>query len=78
MDPVDPDDATSAMTHLADQWSILREQYAFLGEALLRLIADHPDLAPDVIQGAIQSVAEARSRALVFHQAFNQLLRPKP
>jgi hypothetical protein len=61
------------LVHLADQWTVLREQYAFLGEALLRLIADHPDLPSDVIQGAMQNVEETRRNAFAFNQALSML-----
>jgi hypothetical protein len=63
----------TALAELADQWTVLREHYAFLAEALLRLMADHPDLAPDVIQGAIQNRQDTMSKVAAFTQALRAL-----
>lgn len=60
--------STTALIQAADQWTALRERYAFLLEALLRLLADHPDLAPDVIQGAIENVQDVQSKAVAFNK----------
>jgi len=64
------------LVHLADQWTVLRERYAFQAEALLRLVADHPDLAPDVIQGATQNVLDTRRMASMFSKALGALREP--
>jgi hypothetical protein len=63
----------TTLTHLVDQWTVLREHYAFATEALLRLVADHPDLTPDVVQGAIQNILEINGRVLAFNQALSDL-----
>lgn len=63
----------AALTELADQWTVLRERYAFLTEALLRLIRDHSDLASDVIQGAIQNAEDAQYKAAAFNDALHAL-----
>lgn len=66
------------LVHLADQWTVLRERYAFQAEALLRLVADHPDLAPDVIQGATQNVLDTGRMASTFSEALNAVREPVP
>lgn len=68
----------AALTPLADQWTVLRERYAFLSEVLLRLIADHPDLAPDVIQGAIQNVQDTQHKTSAFNEALHTLREQAP
>lgn len=64
-----PVSTPAALTQLTDQWTVLRERYAFLMEVLLRLVADHSDLAPDVIQGAIQNVQNTQHMAAGFSEA---------
>lgn len=73
MEPPSTPQLISALTQLADQWTVLRERHAFLSQALLRLISDHPDLEPDVIQGAAQSIEDTRRKTRVFNQAFGTL-----
>lgn len=73
MDHSRPTPLPTALALLADQWTVLREQYAFLLEVLLRLVADHPDLAPDVIQGAIQQAQETKRATSAFDQALGTL-----
>ena len=61
--------APAALAQLADQWTVLREHYAFLVEALLRLVTDHPEVAPDVIQGAMQNAQDALHKVAAFSEA---------
>lgn len=70
--PNNPD--PTELVHLADQWTVLRERYAFQAEALLRLVADHPDLAPDVIQGATQNVQDTGRMASTLSESLNALI----
>lgn len=65
--------APTALTQLADHWTVLRERYAFLMEVLLRLMTDHPDLAADVIQGAIQTAHDAQYKATAFSEELQAL-----
>ncbi len=60
-----------SLTSLDDEWLRLSEETAFAGEAICRLLADHPNVAAEVIQGAERLIMELRKQ---HHQYGQQLV----
>jgi len=58
------------LTSLDDEWLRLSEESAFAGEAICRLLADHPNLATEVIQGAERQIMQLRRQ----HRQYGQQL----
>lgn len=59
-----------AMAELDDQWVTFAERNAFVGEAYARLLADHPNVAAEVIQGAERQIMQLRKQ----HRQYGQQL----
>jgi len=52
-----------AIAELDDQWVIFSDQSAFIGEAYARLLADHPNLPKEVIQGGEYAIRQLRQQS---------------
>jgi hypothetical protein len=51
------------IAELDDQWVIFSDQSAFIGEAYARLLADHPNLPKEVIQGGEYTIRQLRQQS---------------
>lgn len=61
------------LSQLEDDWTRHNEHSAFVCEAAYRLLQDHPNLAPDVIQGVEQQVRQLRLEGAAFGQQLTEL-----
>ena len=58
------------LTSLDDEWLRISEESAFAGEGICRLLADHPNVATEVIQGAERQIMQLRKQ----HRQYGQQL----
>jgi len=63
MESSKPSAALRAIAELDDQWLNHTEHSAFIGEAYARLLADHPNLPTEVIQGGEQAIRQLRQQS---------------
>ena len=61
------------LAQLEDNWMRYNEHSAFVCEAAYRLLQDHPNLAPDVIQGVEQQIRQLRLEGAAFGQQLTGL-----
>ncbi len=52
-----------AMAELDDQWLLFAERSAFIGEAYARLLADHPNIPREIIEGGEKEIRQLRKQS---------------
>lgn len=68
----------TALTRLDEQLLGFTEDCAFFCEACGRIVSDHPDLAPEVIQGLERQAVLLRRQALAQWQALEAIRKTNP